>query len=177
MTSASSSLWPPKVPKVPHRTVPETSPRPPKPPPPAVCCLQLRDRPPTVVGVELLVVMDLSRVARPNPPQYQAQPPWLFLFFWGMIVRYTVAQNHPDAPSLFPFLFLCTKAESVFTCHRARAGCPRVAWADWVALGMVEGLSHDEQAWYRVLGLSVFGSRSRAKDHGLPTVQRTAYPT
>ena len=28
-----------------------------------------------------------------------------------------------------------------------------------------------------VIGLSVFGSRIQAKDHGLGTVQRTAYPT
>jgi len=27
------------------------------------------------------------------------------------------------------------------------------------------------------IGLSVFGSRNQAKDHGLGTVQRTAYPT
>ena len=30
---------------------------------------------------------------------------------------------------------------------------------------------------YRFIGLSVFGSRNQAKDHGLRTVQRTAYPT
>ena len=30
---------------------------------------------------------------------------------------------------------------------------------------------------HRFIGLSVFGSRIQAKDHGLRTVQRTAYPT
>jgi len=29
----------------------------------------------------------------------------------------------------------------------------------------------------RFIGLAVFGSRNQAKDHGLRTVQRTAYPT
>ena len=29
----------------------------------------------------------------------------------------------------------------------------------------------------RFIGLSVFGSRYQAKDHGLRTVERTAYPT
>ena len=29
----------------------------------------------------------------------------------------------------------------------------------------------------RLIGLSVFGSRNQANDHGLRTVQRTAYPT
>ena len=30
---------------------------------------------------------------------------------------------------------------------------------------------------FRFIDLSVFGSRNQAKDHGLRTVQRTAYPT
>ena len=44
-------------------------------------------------------------------------------------------------------------------------------YGPWIATVAPCGSSH------RFIGLSVFGSRNRAKDHGLRTVQRTAYPT
>ena len=41
-----------------------------------------------------------------------------------------------------------------------------------------EGLgAYTRAGRHLLIGLTVFGSRSQANDHGLGTVQRTAYPT
>ena len=44
-----------------------------------------------------------------------------------------------------------------------------------VVVVVEEEVQVGEWAWF--IGLSVFCSRNQAKDHGLRTVQRTAYPT
>ena len=50
-----------------------------------------------------------------------------------------------------------------------------VAWAN--GSGASWKLVPKMLMWARCIGLSVFGTRNQAKDHGLRTVQRTAYPT